>query len=310
MNSYKYKDIVSLPIFFEKEWMEIVCVKGKWEILTAHTDSGSSVMFPIYKTKKYGFNIISNPPLTPYQGILIYKSDKDNEADIEKAVNIVINNVPSVSLFQQSFLPSFNALTTVLTKAYKNTTKFTYIIDTKQDIKKLRSNLDAKTRNIISKAEKTLRCKEEFSTINFNALNKMTFERKGLKLPYDFSIVNALFDKYNKAGKIKIMTVTDESNNVHASILLAIDNAYIYCLAIGSDSKFRASGAVSLAIWKSIEMAQSMGLDFDFEGSMISSIESFFRSFGGFQQPYLQLSKIRNSILELVLHYLFNVKTN
>jgi hypothetical protein len=71
----------------------------------------------------------------------------------------------------------------------------------------------------------------------------------------------------------------------------------------GIDPAF-SSGAFSLLMWHAIQFASQVTTRFDFEGSMIESIERFFRSFGARQVPYLHVQKI-NSV---VLRTLFAIK--
>jgi hypothetical protein len=51
-------------------------------------------------------------------------------------------------------------------------------------------------------------------------------------------------------------------------------------------------------MWEAIQFASTVTSAFDFEGSMIKSVERFFRAFGAKPYPYLVISKI-NSPLRL-----------
>ena len=57
------------------------------------------------------------------------------------------------------------------------------------------------------------------------------------------------------------------------------------------DPELRSSGATSLCMWEAIAHATSVTTRFDFEGSMIESIERFFRGFGAEQTPYFHITK-------------------
>ena len=61
---------------------------------------------------------------------------------------------------------------------------------------------------------------------------------------------------------------------------------------VGDDPELRSSDAVQLLVWKALEFVSSIGLtEFDFEGSMIESIEAVGRAFGAKQVPYFAISK-------------------
>jgi predicted acetyltransferase len=83
----------------------------------------------------------------------------------------------------------------------------------------------------------------------------------------------------------------DGNSNYHAAIYLIWDRDCTYYLMGGADPEFRNSGAMSLLIWEGINQAAQRKQSFDFEGSMIEPIEHFFRSFGGEQTHYLQITK-------------------
>ncbi|MGJ0302835.1 hypothetical protein NG774_05830 [Aliarcobacter cryaerophilus] len=51
--------------------------------------------------------------------------------------------------------------------------------------------------------------------------------------------------------------------------------------------------------FESIKYALESGRRFDFEGSMIESIEKYFRSFGAIQKPYFHITKTNSKILKL-----------
>jgi hypothetical protein len=60
-----------------------------------------------------------------------------------------------------------------------------------------------------------------------------------------------------------------------------------------SDPSGNNSDAISLLLWQSIRKADRENLVFDFEGSMIQTIDSFFRGFGAEPVPYLHIYRNR-----------------
>lgn len=51
---------------------------------------------------------------------------------------------------------------------------------------------------------------------------------------------------------------------------------------------------MSFLTWEAIKFSSGVTKTFDFEGSMIESVERFFRAFGAKQKPYFQVSKINS----------------
>ena len=64
-----------------------------------------------------------------------------------------------------------------------------------------------------------------------------------------------------------------------------------YYLQGGNHPDLRNSGAASLVMWEAIQFASTVTQQFNFAGSMIPSIERFFRGFGATQVPYFSIYK-------------------
>ena len=105
----------------------------------------------------------------------------------------------------------------------------------------------------------------------------------------------------------KILLAKDKDNNIHSGILLIWNNNTVYYLIGGSNPKFRNSEAMSLLMWESIKFASSFAKEFDFEGTMVESIERFIRGFGGIQKPYFQLSKVSPKFLKPLYETRYNL---
>ena len=57
--------------------------------------------------------------------------------------------------------------------------------------------------------------------------------------------------------------------------------------------------AFHLCLWEAIKFASTVTNKFDFEGSMIESVEKYFRSFGAVQKPYFTITKTPSFLLRL-----------
>ena len=68
----------------------------------------------------------------------------------------------------------------------------------------------------------------------------------------------------------------------------------------GADPNLRTSDASSLLLWEAIMRARAVTdavTDaFDFHGSMLQSVERFFRAFGGRQTPYLNVTRMNPAV--------------
>ena len=67
----------------------------------------------------------------------------------------------------------------------------------------------------------------------------------------------------------------------------------------GIHPEYKDLGGMDLIQYESIKFALNNNLKYDFEGSMIESIEKYFRSFGAIQKPYFQITKTNSKILKM-----------
>ena len=168
-------------------------------------------------------------------------------------------------------------------------------------------NLSSNTRKNIKKAEKTLEVFESADITKLYELIEMTFKRQSLKVPYSKEVLHNLFKTCQCKGLSKILMAKDSAGNIHSGILLIWNEKTVYYLVGGSDPRYRKSEAMTLIMWESVKFASSFAQEFDFEGTMIESIERFIRGFGATQHPYFQISKVNHSFLKLFFEKKYNL---
>ncbi len=127
----------------------------------------------------------------------------------------------------------------------------------------------------------------------------MTFKRQGKTLPYSRNLVRKLDAACAERACRKIFFAEDPEGKIHAAIYIVWDEYSAYYLMGGGDPELRTSGATSLAMWEAIKFASRVTKSFDFEGSMIESVERFFRGFGATQTPYFHVWKFNSKIMKL-----------
>ena len=86
----------------------------------------------------------------------------------------------------------------------------------------------------------------------------------------------------------------DDRNRIHAVSLIVWDANTAYYLAGGNDPELNKSGSASHLMVEAIKYASQYVNQFDFEGSMLKSIENYFRGFGAKQVPYFEIIKVKS----------------
>lgn len=182
---------------------------------------------------------------------------------------------------------------------YKVIPRYTYVINLGQSEEKIWDNMSPKRRNDIRKAQKKgIVVKKIQKPASVLPIIKKMFISK--KIKYDYKSLHRLFNFFSDQNSF-IFGAFQESQL--ASVALCVfdqDTAY-YILGAG-DRTIDESGGV-LVIWESIKYSKSIALKyFDFEGSMVPKIESYFREFGGGLIPFYRINKAKLP-LEMILKF-------
>lgn len=301
----QYREIsnheASIPIFSKGWYLDALVGADNWDLVTVKRNEKIVAALPYWKRKKAGFTMIDVPPLVKFMGPWIsYPEGQKPSTKIawEKEILFeLVELLPSVSKYKQQFYYTFTNWLPFFWKDYKQTTKYSYIIQDTSDLEVVFANFAENIRRAIRKAEKQVEVEDTTEIQRMAVLNDKTFKRQGKSAPYSFDVVEQMHAIVQSHSKGKLYIAKDEQGNDHAAAYFIWDENSVYYILGGADEQFRSSGAVSLLLWKGIQLANELQLNFDFEGSMIPEIERFFRAFGGDLVQYMEISKTNSKVL-------------
>lgn len=306
-NKEKYREFCkkekNIPIFSKDWWLDSVCLDNKtWDVVLVEKGEQIVASMPYVIGKSHGFNIISMPQLTQNMGPYIKYPDNqkyETKLSYEKEImNELIIGLPKCASFCQNFNYRITNWLPFYWNGYKQTTRYTYIIDNVNMLENVYNNISSAYRNKIKKAQKNIVIKQNLPVDEFFKLNEMTFLRQGLQSP----ITNEFIKKHDKIlatnDARKIFYAVDEDNRIHSALYLTWDNISSYVHMVGENPELRKSSAGMLCVWEAIKFTNEiLKLNrFDFEGSMIEGVEPVRRGFGAIQHPYFQISKINEPL--------------
>ena len=133
----------------------------------------------------------------------------------------------------------------------------------------------------------------------------MTFKRQNIKIPYSFEFLKRHDNYLSKHKSREIFYAVDDDNQVHSALYLTWDYNSSYVHMVGENPDLRNSGAGMLVIWEAIKFTKNqLQLNsFDFEGSVIESVERVRRGFGAKQKPYFNISISNSFLLKIILYF-------
>lgn len=307
-NKLKYEEFCvkgkSIPIFSQAWWLDATC-GNDWDVSLVEKDNEIVAAMPYAIKKRFGFTLLSQPALTQNLGPWIkistasYSKALSQEKDI---MQNLIEQLPKHQYFQQNWHYSRTNWLPFYWKGFEQTTRYTYVIDDLSDLDKVWDGFESKVRGDIRKAQnKRLSIRTDLSIDDFIKLNQMTFSRQDRSVPYSGVFIRKLVAKASERQQCQWFIAQDQKGQNHAGVLVIWDVYSAYYLMGGGNPELRNSGATSLCMWEAIQFASTVTQKFDFEGSMIESIERFFRGFGAIQKPYIRVSKVPSRILKFVL---------
>jgi len=306
-NKQKYRELckkeLNIPIFSKDWWLDSICGEDNWDVVVIEKGGQISATMPYYKTKKMIFNLTTMPPLTQTMGIYIkYPKGQKYYKKLsweKEMMSQVIKQLPDVDYFSQNFHHSITNWLPFYWEGFTQTTRYTYVIEN-ITIEELEKNLETDIRRRRRKAEKIgVEVFESDDIEKFYELNTMTFERQNMKAPYSFELVDKLYKKAKEHNSCKMYFAKDSTGDIIAANFLVYDDNTVYYLMGGINPSKRDLGGMDMIQHESIKFALENNKSFDFEGSMIESIEKYFRSFGSFQKPYFNISKTNSKLLKI-----------
>lgn len=294
---------LSLPFSLEYSWWNEV-VKNSWDVAVVVKDKKAVAVWPYFLRKKGPWQVISPAYFTPYAGPFInYPLDQKPSTKISYENKIheeLIQQLPKVAAIEQQFPIDFSNGLAFRWNGFQESISYTYILDLSASEEVLWGNLRENIRRQIKKAEGCVQLEEEYHSEKLEELFKGTFAQQKAAYPIgDAGIIDRMADyvqKY-KSGK---MYFAKEGQEIHAAMLCIHDQKTAYYSIGAAAEAYKNSGAMSYLLWQNIKVAKAAGCQyFNFEGSVIPSIEKFLRAFGGQLTKVHLVSKVNSKSMAM-----------
>ncbi|ELJ8450381.1 GNAT family N-acetyltransferase [Vibrio cholerae] len=311
INKEKYRQLCeeepTIPIFSQAWWLDAVA-GDNWDVCIVEKGDKIQASMPYVVKKKYGLTLLTQPSLTQNLGPWIrpahakYSKLLSQQKDLMEAL---IDQLPKYHYFSQNWHYSNTNWLPFYWKGFEQSTRYTYVISSLDDINSIWEEAQDNIRREIRKAENRfgLVVNSDLPISVFFELNQLTFIRQGLSMPYSEHFVENIVNQAKKRKQCRWFIAQDNEDRNHAGVLLVWDSESAYYLMGGGDPDLRNSGATSLCMWEAIKFASTVTKRFDFEGSMIEPVERFFRAFGAKQTPYFALTHRPSRWLNTAIHF-------
>ncbi len=300
------RDNPDIPVINQDWWLDATAGANNWDVLLVERGGEVVASLPFYRTKKVIFDVIDMPYLTLTMGIWIRYPRGQKYAtrlSYEKEIYLeIIDRLPRVDYYYQHYHWQITNWSTFYWRGFRQTTRYTYVLENLRDTDGLYAAMKEKTRNEIRKAQKLLTVVESDDIEAFHRINEMTFERQGEKMPHSLEFIREVDRACRERGCRKIWFAVDKEGRIHSAVYIVWDVNCAYYLLGGGDPNLRRSGASSLLLWEAVQRLAPVTKHLDLYGGMHEPVETFFRAFGAVQKPYFQISKINGKLYKLAYY--------
>lgn len=285
-----------VPIFYREVFLDIVC-DDFWDVTLYEEEGKIRAAYIFMKKQKYFLNYIVQPKLCPYTGPLFF-----NPKEVKKAYSYLLDHLPNHQVIIQDY---FHDLPMLEGFKHTDTTKHTHIFEADLNVDLLWEKQSINHRRVIRRAQKQLRYEEEEDMDVFLNFVNTTFQKRNKKVPNDPAVFKKLDMGLAKGGNRKIVKCTNDQNRIVAMCYFIKDEKWTYNMASSVVQDYKHYG-INLIMWNEITATLKEGRSFDFEGSMIPGIDTFFSRFKGTKKMYYSRYKASNRLVDLLVRMKIN----
>ena len=279
-------------VFCRSWWLNAV---GEVRILACFSGGELIAGIPLYVEKHFGIPVCTMPKLTRAWGVIMRPLEGKTvvaAARETKILHAFAVQLARYRLFFQAFHPSLTNWLPFYWAGFRQTTRFTYVLDDLTDLGRVWHGISESARGQIRKAERAGLKVAPCSIEEVYRCECQSFLRQGRRPSESQSFLKRIYDCAKENNSAACFGTVDRNGVVHSARLLAWDKNQAYNLVTGTDSTFRDSAANTLGVWSAIQFVAQRSRSFDFAGSIIEGIARFNRNFGAKQVPYNYVMKV------------------
>jgi hypothetical protein len=285
---------LGINALFEQPWWLDAVAPGAWGAVEVSRDGRVVARLPYVTEKRLRLKGLTMPPLTQTLGPWLAPSEGKQTGQLarqKELMTALIEGLPPHDYFHQQFHYSVSNWLPFYWSGFEQTTRYTYVIEPLDDLSLVWDRFQSNIRREIRKAQKRVAVRTDLDVERFLDINTLSFKRRGLELPYSRDLVRRLDAACAERQARRMFFAEDGQGRIHAALYVVWNENSAYYLMSGIDPDLRNSGAMSLLVWEAIQFAATVTERFDFEGSVIETVERFFRGFGGTPKPYFRITR-------------------
>lgn len=281
-------------VFASSWWLDAVA-SDAWRSHVVLEHGRAVAAWPtVVRATRWG-DVHGGAPLTPYLGPIMLTAAEPvkRRADEIRLLEELLDLIQPAAAIDARCNPAFDYWTPLRWHGFSQTTTYTWRIDDLADTEAVFARLRENIRREVRKARKRGVQVVAGTIDDLLQVHARTVAKQGIS---QAARSRATLQRIERAAAPRnartILIARDGEGRVHAGAFLVHDCRYTYYLVGGSDAELRTSGGMSAVLWAGIERASMLETGFDFEGSMLRSVERYFRAFAGSPQPSSRVHRV------------------
>lgn len=287
----------ALPVFAQCWWLDAVCDDpDDWDVAVNMKGDQVTGVWPFVLSERISISMMRNPRLTPYLGPHVFFppdiKERNRDSYEYDAMEGLLDSLPNADVWRLSIAPGIRQAGLFRRGGLKLEVQQTFLCALDEDEETLFQYFKEPLRRNLRTAEKELTISAEPEMIGkLYEFQKATLNEKRVVQPHTEAQMKVLLDACiaNGAGTL---WVARQGGDVQAIVWNVWDTERSYYLMGGKNPETDNYNAMSALLWHCIRQAKARGNQlFDFEGSMDSGVERFFRGFRARRELYLVLKR-------------------
>ena len=279
---------------FQRPWWLDAVAPGRWSAARVVRDGELMGYLPYVINGPPGLRFSTQPALTPTLGPWVRATGDDYRhalAAQHAVLADLISCLPRFGYMAQRCPPAFTDGLPFVWAGFDVRVGYTYRLFELDDLDRVWAGFETQRRRATQKAQRTLEVAVETELEPVLHLSDVNLRRAGVPIPYTRDTIRRIDLACRGRGACSLLTARDVRGAPRAFLYLVHDEETTFYILGGTDDSGRAAGAMTLLLWEGIRCAAARDTVLDFDGSMVETIERFFRSFGAKQVPYLMVSR-------------------
>lgn len=297
-----------IPLMMQDWWLEAVC-PGQWDALLYEESGNIIAAFAYHLRKKRGLRFIIQPLQTQYGGLWVkpLPADSPEAARLAREKRVINQFIDQLDALRPHYLEiclhySYTNHLPFYWRGWRQDTRYTYVIPRIGNPDKCISHFSHAKQRQMHKAQGRFTLDLSLSPDHFYALHKTSLQESGHgPINYGYAFFLRLWKAATGRKQGQIFALRDAEGNIHTAHFIVWDRNSAYDLIYFIRPRYASSGASTLIIAEILRQLQQKTRAFDFEGSMIESVENSYRQFGTLQKPYHHLVREYNPLVAFLM---------